>query len=136
MFDRDGKKTMLIHDNSGELKWFDYESMGITGVAITPYSPKAGRKQASCSPMHPCINAHAKRFVRSAKQECFDNFIVFDCTQLRNIMKEYFRYYNTLRPHQGIGNTVPDNSKSLGSGKIRKESALFGLYTNYYQSAA
>ena len=53
MFDRDGKKTMLIHDNSGELKWFDYESMRITGVAITPYSPKTGQKQASCSPMHP-----------------------------------------------------------------------------------
>ena len=136
MFDRDGEKTILIHDNSGELKWFDYESIGITGIAITPYSPKAGRKQASCSPMHPCINAHAERFVRSVKREYFDNFVVFNCTQLRNIMKEYVRYYNNLRPHQGIGNIVPENPKSIETGEIRKESALFGLYTNYYRSAS
>ena len=50
MFNRIGKKTHLIHDNSGELKWFDYKSVGITGISITPYSPKTGRKQAFCSP--------------------------------------------------------------------------------------
>ncbi len=122
MFDRDGIKTMLIHDNSGELKWFDYESIGITDVAITPYSPN--------------LNAYAERFVRSAKRECFDHFIVFNCTQLRNIMKEYVRYYNNLRPHQGIGNIVPEKPVLVGTGAIREESAIFGLYTNYYRSAS
>jgi len=73
MFDREEKKTHLIHDNSGELKWFDYKSIGITGVAITPYSPN--------------LNAHAERFVKSAKTECFDRFIVFNRKQLHNLMR-------------------------------------------------
>ncbi len=68
-------KSHLIHDNSGELKWFPYDTYGIKGVAITPYSPN--------------MNAYAERFVRSVRQECLDWFIVFNETQLRKIMKEY-----------------------------------------------
>ena len=154
MFDRVDKKTHLIHDNSGirivpqaftlfsrgtsppELKWFDYKSVGITGISITPYSPKAGRKQAFCSPMRPGINAQAERFVRSARRECFDYFIVFNHKQLRNIMREYVRYYNYFRPHQGIENCIPDDIKTAKTGRIRKEPTLFGLYTNYYRAAS
>ncbi|RLC84040.1 MAG: hypothetical protein DRI37_09530 [Chloroflexi bacterium] len=84
---------------------FSLESVGITGVAITPYSPN--------------LNAHAERFVRSAKRECFDHVIVFNYIQLKNIMKEYVRYYNNLRPHQGIGNIVPLKPELVKTGEIR-----------------
>ncbi len=122
MFDRVGMKTYLIHDNSGELKWTDYKSIGITGISITPYSPN--------------LNAHAERFVRSAKCECFNYFVVFNHIQLRNLMREYVKYYNRKRPHQGNGNKLPDESKRTKTGTIRKESVLFGLYTNYYRAAS
>lgn len=125
MFDRIGNPTHLIHDNSGELKWFDYKSLGINDVKIAAYSPN--------------LNAWAERFVRSAKTECFDHFIVFTSSQARNIMREYVKYYNTMRPHQGIGNKVPENKttkkKTLAKVKIKKESVLFGLYTNYSLAA-
>jgi len=57
------ERTHLIHENSGELHYFDYNSLGISEVKILPYSPK--------------LNDWAKRFVRSAKSACFDHFIVF-----------------------------------------------------------
>jgi len=122
MFDRLDKKTHLIHDNSGELKWFDYSSVGITGVATVPYSPN--------------MNAYAERFVRSIRQECLDHFIVFNSFHLRNLIREYVRYYNTQRPHQGINNTIPERQESLKTGEIKKEKILFGLHTCYSRKAS
>ena len=119
------KQLYLIHDNSGELKYFDYKSLGITEVKIAAYSPN--------------LNAYAERFVRSVKSECFDYFIVLTSIQARNIMREYVKYFNRMRPHQGIANKVPENrtakNKTSAKGKIKKESAVFGLYTTYSLSA-
>jgi transposase InsO family protein len=112
----------LIHDNSGELKWFPYEDYGIAGIATVPYSPN--------------MNAYAERFVRSVRTECLDWMIVFSQNQLRNIMREYVRYYNSSRPHQGIGK-VPDGTQSDDTtGRILKEPVLFGLHHRYYRKAA
>lgn len=115
-------KSFLIHDNSGELKWFLYGEYGITGVATVPYSPN--------------MKAYAERFVRSIRTECLDWMIVFNQNQLRNIMREYVRYYNSSRPHQGVGK-VPDGTQSENTtGRIRKEPVLFGLHHRYYRKAA
>ena len=112
----------LIHDNSGELKWFPYNEYGITGIATVPYSPN--------------MNAYAERFIRSIRAECLDWMIVFNHKQLRNIIREYVKYYNTVRPHQGIGK-VPDGVQSDNKiGRIRKESVLFGLHHRYYRETA
>lgn len=114
--------SYLIHDNSGELKWFPYSEYGIKGVATVPYSPN--------------MNAYAERFVRSVRTECLDWMIVFNQTQLRNIMKEYVKYYNSMRPHQGIGR-VPDGEQSESkTGRVRKERVLFGLHHRYYRETA
>jgi transposase InsO family protein len=78
----------LIHDNSGELKWFPYDYYNFTGVATSPYSPD--------------MNAYAERFVRSTRQECLDHFVIFTETQLRRVVKSYIDYYNNYRPHQGL----------------------------------
>ena len=39
--------SYLIHDNSGELKWFPYSEYGINGVSIVPYSPKYASFQSA-----------------------------------------------------------------------------------------
>ena len=110
MYDQQNKTIHLIHDNSGELKYFGYKSLGITEVKIAAYSPN--------------LNAYAERFVRSAKSECFDYFIVLTSAQARNIMREYVKYFNKMRPHQGINNKVPENwtakNKTSAKGKIKQ----------------
>jgi len=112
--------SYLLHDNSGELKYFRYQEYEINGVATSPYSPN--------------LNAYAERFIRSARQECLDWFIIFSGGQLRNILKSYMEYYNKNRPHQGI-NSIPDGRPSDVSGKIKKKPILYGLHHHYYRAS-
>jgi putative transposase len=112
--------SYLIHDNSGELKYFPYKEYEIKGIATTPYSPN--------------LNAYAERFIRSVRQECLDWFIIFSEKQLRNILKSYMEYYNQFRPHQGI-NSIPEGRPPDLSGKIKKKPILFGLHNHYYRAS-
>ena len=114
MFDREDQKTHLIHDNSGEPKWYDYESLGIKGIATVPFSPN--------------MNSFAARFVGSLRRECLDHFIIIGCRQLYTLVREYIRYYNEERPHQGVGNCLiePKNPVNL-TGEVKSRPALFGL---------
>ena len=42
------------------------------------------------------------------RRECLDNVIVLGEGHLSQVLEEYcFRYFNTARPHQGIGQRVP-----------------------------
>ena len=63
------------------------------GIEIIPVGPAA-----------PNLNAHAERFVKSIKYECLNSFCVFGEAHLRYLINEYLKYYNTYRPHQGVGN--------------------------------
>ncbi len=125
MYDKEDEKTYLVHDNSGELKWMDYESVGIKGVAITPYSPN--------------MNACAERFVKSIRNECLDHFIVVNKNHLRNLVKAYINFYNRQRPHQARDNIPPEGTVCKDEKQncvIKREKVLFGLYQNYYLSAS
>ena len=112
--------SYLIHDNSGELKYFPYQDYGIKGVAITPYYPN--------------MNAYAERFIRSIRQECLDWFIIFSEKQLKNILTQYMEYYNNFRPHQGT-KSIPEDKPPDISGKIKKKPILYGLHHHYYRAS-
>ena len=122
MYDRLDQETWLIHDNSGELKHFDYKSLGIQGIATTPYSPN--------------MNAYAERFVGSIRREILDRMLIFTEKQLRNVIREYIRWYNDIRPHQGIDNQTPNKSPPQALGTIKSTPVLFGLYSQFYRDAA
>jgi len=128
------KKT-LIYDNARQFFSIDYSCYGIQGVNISPAAPKAGRKQAFCSPMHPGMNAYTERVIGTIRREALDHFLLYTEKQVRNIIRQYVEYYNHQRPHQGI-NKIPVEKKVLSSGKIQKEQILGGLHHNYYRSSA
>jgi len=48
----------------------------------------------------PNLNAFAERFVRSIKEECLDQFILFGERSLRKSVKEYLEHFHAERPHQ------------------------------------
>jgi hypothetical protein len=52
------------------------------------------------------MNAVAERFLDSERRKALDCFIIINQTQVKNILKEYINYYNTMRPHQGINQQV------------------------------
>jgi putative transposase len=91
----------------------------------------------------PNLNAYAERYVQTAKVECLDNFVVFGERHLEYLLREYERYYNTVRPHQGIENRtiggasqLPKESESLNPAEVECDSRLGGLLRHYYRKAA
>ena len=51
----------------------------------------------------PTANAICERFLGSLRRECLDHIIILGEGHLRGTLKEYVRYFNHARPHQGIG---------------------------------
>jgi putative transposase len=106
----------MIYDNVPQFN-LDYASFGIKGVRISIQAPK--------------MNAIAERFVGSIRREAFDYFILFHENQIKNILKEYITYYNSLRPHQGIAQKIPNGYKAERKGRVLKLPILGGLCNHY-----
>ncbi len=65
------------------------------------------------TPYHaPRANAICERFLRSVRQECLDHLLIFQEKQLQRVLNAYVVYFNQARPHQGIGQQIPEQSSS------------------------
>ena len=91
----------------------------------------------------PNLNAFAERFVQSIKHECLNKFVVFGERHLELLIREYKDHYNTVRPHQGIGNkpiglvTAPSpDAEPPNPTEIECDSRLGGLLRHYHRLAA
>ncbi|MBX3434818.1 MAG: integrase core domain-containing protein [Pirellulales bacterium] len=65
-------------------------------------------KDAQCrvirtAPQAPNQQAFIERWVRSIKSECLRHFIVFGKKHFDFLVSRYLSFYNTARPHQGVG---------------------------------
>ena len=56
----------------------------------------------------PNANAHAERYVLSCKRDCLNHLLIFGLDRLQHVVDCYSSFYNEHRPHQGIGNTIPN----------------------------
>ena len=89
----------------------------------------------------PNLNAHAERFVQAIKHECLNHFVAFGERHLEFLLREYEDHYNTVRPHQGIGNATiaaipPPDSTPPDASEIECDFRLGGLLRHYYRRAA
>ena len=91
------------------------------------------------------MNAFAKRWVFSLKEECLNQLVVFGLRNLRRVVMTYAEYLNERRPHQGIENRLPkdilagrtDATTTDGPfGKIDCEELLGGLLKSYSRESA
>lgn len=66
------------------------------------------------TPYHaPKANAICERFPGSVRRECLDHMLILGEGHLYRVSKEYVKYFNAARPHQGIeqrirGNTIKE----------------------------
>ncbi len=121
-----GKPAFLIHDRDTKFPGSSDEIFKSEGLEIieTPYQA-------------PSANAYAERVVRSIREECIDRIIIMNEKHLRFVLKQYKRYYNEARPHQGLNQSIPNGSISSSSNRpIRKRTFLGGLLNDYYREAA
>ena len=119
-------KRYLIHDRD-PLYTQEFVAMlkdvGIESVKLPPRSPN--------------LNAYAERFVRSIKEECLEQMIVFGEDSLRNSIHSFVEHYHLERNHQGLENRVimPAKEKVNTAARIERRERLGGLLNYYYRVA-
>ena len=100
---------------------------GIEVVKIPPRSPRA--------------NAHAERWVRTARAEVIDRMLSAGPRHLRAILDEYTVHYNEHRPHRSLSLRPPGADEitpavaDLATPTIRRRRVLGGLISEYEQAA-
>lgn len=124
----------LIRDNDSKYAEKFARVAAASGIEVlrTPYKA-------------PRANAYCERYLGSVRRECLDHVLVFGERHLHRVIKEYVAYYNSARPHQGIGQSTPAavrspvEEDSLGadgvSGKIISVPVLGGLHHEYQRAA-
>jgi putative transposase len=116
----------LIRDNDSKFGASFARVAATSGIKIlkTPYhAPRA--------------NAICERFLRSVRQECLDHLLILQEKQLPRVLTAYVTYFNQARPHQGIGQQIPDRLRSVPSsqdarGKVIAIPVMGGLHHDYH----
>ena len=87
----------------------------------------------------PVANSYVECYIRKTKRECLNHFFCVSLDLLDYINRQWLKYYNNERPHQGVdtGNKVlrPDFTPS-DKGEIKREQRLGGVISYYYREAA
>jgi len=85
----------------------------------------------------PNANAVCERFLRSVRAECLDHMLVLGEAHLRGMLLRYCSYFNTARPHQGIGQRVPDGlpGSLTATAAVEEIPVLGGLHHEYRLAA-
>jgi putative transposase len=90
-------------------------------------------------PRSPTVNAHAERFVLTARTEVTDRMLIFSERHLRLVLTEYEAHYNGRRPHRGrqLRPPRPDHPvPDLSSRKRIKRRPVLGGLINECERAA
>ena len=86
----------------------------------------------------PQANAHAERFVLTARTEVTDRMLIFGQRHLRTILAEYKTHYNGRRPHRSrqLQPPLPDHPVAdLSRERIQRRPVLGGLINEYERAA-
>jgi len=109
-------------------------------VAFSELVRSAGIEALKLPPNSPNLNAFAERWVRSVKEECLSQLVLFGDEGLRRALKEYVSHYHEKRNRQGKGNLLLFPSAVT---RARSENAPIecsqrfgGLLKYYYCQAA
>ena len=125
----DGPMTearFLLHDRDAKFsEGFEavFRGVGTAPIKLPPQSPN--------------LNAFAERWVRSVKDECLGQLILFGERSPRHALQEYLAHHQHERNHQRLANVIPfpDERAQDQDGTIRKSERLGGLLNFYHRAA-
>ena len=117
----------LIHDRSSLYTDQFREMLGAVGIESVRLPPRS-----------PNLNAFAERFVRTIKESCLNQMILFGEHSLLRAVDEFVEHYHRERNHQGLGNTIlkPDFDEKEMKGGVACRKRLGGMLKYYYRKAA
>jgi putative transposase len=83
----------------------------------------------------PQANGVCERFMGSLRRECLDHILIHEDRHLERVVKEYTTCFNQERPHQGIGQQIPNHygqpKSRTTNGRIMSKAILGGLHHSY-----
>jgi hypothetical protein len=79
----------------------------------------------------PVMNSFAETFVKTIKTECLNKLILTSEAQLRYVLRTYENFYNTQRPHRGLGGKMIKPLAQEEDGEIVEFNYLGGLLRSY-----
>ncbi len=83
-------------------------------------------------------NRNRTSLLGSVRRECLDHVLVLNERHLLSVLKEYGNYHNRARPHQGLGQRIPEPSQiqlSELSTRVIELPVLRGLHHDYRLAA-
>ncbi len=107
------------------------------GSAFAHLARASGIEEVRTAYRAPRMNAICERFLGSVRRECLDHLLVLSEAHLRRVLAEYVAYFNSARPHQGLGQGIPTPplEATPGAGAVYAAPILGGLHHTYARAA-
>jgi transposase InsO family protein len=96
-----------------------------------------GIEEVVTAAQSPWQSPYAERLIGSIRRECVDHLIVLNEKELRRILREYFDYYNEVRPHQSLEKNSPlgREIELPTKGRVISIPQVGGLHHRYRRAA-
>jgi len=123
----DQRPQYLIRDNDGKFGASFASAAAASGITILRTPVRGPRANATC-----------ERFLGSVRRECLDHPLVLGERHLARVLREYVAYFNRARPHQGLGQALPEPPADVSghrTGPIGAVPVLGGLHHTYHRAA-
>ncbi|MEU4807192.1 integrase core domain-containing protein [Actinosynnema sp. NPDC023587] len=90
----------------------------------------------------PRMNAIMERWIRSCRRELLDRTFIWNQRHLLHVLREYEKFYNNHRPHQGIDNARPlrtlppavTDQAAVIRLDVRRRQRLGGILNEYHHA--
>jgi putative transposase len=129
---------MDLGDRAADFRFLIRDRAGQFTVAFDAVLADAGIEAVKIPPQSPRANAHAERFVLTARTEVTDRMLIFGQRHLRTVLDEYTAHYNGRRPHRGrqLRPPRPDHPLAdISQERIQRRPVLGGLINEYERAA-
>ena len=124
-----GNCRYLLHDRDGKFCPSFDEIIELGNVKPIPLPARS-----------PNLNAFSERWVKSVKEECLSQLILFGEASLKRALQKYLIHYHEERNHQGKENTLlfPSPSRPVGNAQrsVQCQQRLGGMLKYYSRQAA
>ena len=129
---------MDLGERATDFRFLSRDRAGQFSASFDAVLAGAGIEVIKIPPRSPKVNAHAERFVLTARTEVTDRMLIFGERHLRPVLAQYEAHYNGRRPHRSrqLRPPVPDHPVAdLSQVRVKRRPVLGGLLNQYERAA-